>query len=139
MIVTFDVENFRARFPHLTSISDATLQACFDDVCEIYGNTDATSPFPYDPAQNIFKRRIFLYAATCHIATLEQWSQSGQEGRITNASQGSVSSTFDLYKANKETPDWWNQTLCGQQAWRMLKALLCGGRFYGFKENHPFG
>ncbi len=139
MIVTFDVDGFRARFPHLTDISDATLSAVFDDVCTMYGNTDDKSLFAYDPDQGIYSRRTFLYAATCHLATLEQWQKNGQTGRITNASQGSVSTAFDLYKSNKDLPDWWNQTLCGQQAWRMLSALTKGGRFYGFTRNHPFG
>lgn len=81
----------------------------------------------------------FLYAVTCHLATLELWNKNGQPGRVTSASQGSVNTSFDLFKSNKDTADWWNQTLCGQQAWQMLKGRTKGGRFYGYKINHPFG
>lgn len=139
MQVTFDIDEFRARFPHLTDISDATLQACFDDACTMYGNDDSTSLFAYDPDNGKLQRRTFLYAVTCHLATLQQWAANGQAGRVTSASQGSVSTSFDLLKTNRDVPDWWYQTICGQMAWRLMAGKLCGGRVYLFKHHHPFG
>lgn len=77
----------------------------------------------------------------CHLSFsyIRAVEQNGQPGRVTSASQGSVNTSFDLFKSNKDTADWWNQTLCGQQAWQMLKGRTKGGRFYGYKINHPFG
>ena len=49
MIVTFDIDAFRSRYPHLADISDATLESCFEEVCAIWGNTDELSKFEYDP------------------------------------------------------------------------------------------
>lgn len=139
MIVTFDIDKFRSRYPHLTDISDATLREIFNEVSAEYGNTDDASPFEYDPAHDKYKRFWFLYAVVCHLATLQQWNKNGQQGRLTSASQGSVSTSFDLIKEGSFTGDWWCQTQCGQAAWRMLKSTVLGGRFYGFKKNHPFG
>lgn len=139
MIVTFDVDKFRSRYPDLADISDATLESCFEDACAVWGNTDETSQFEYDPENGKIKRRLFLYSVTCHLATLQKWGKNGQQGRLTSASQGSVSTSFDLLKTNKFTGDWWCQTQCGAFAWYLLQAIVKGGRFYGFSHNHPFG
>lgn len=139
MIVVFDIDDFRSRYPDLADISDTTLSAIFDEAASEYGNTDATSLFDYNPDKQIYKRKWFLYAVVCHLATLQQWQKNGQQGRLSSASQGSVSTSFDLLKANNFTGDWWCQTLCGQSAWRMLQSVTKGGRFYGFSHNHPFG
>lgn len=139
MQVTFDIDSLRSRYPHLSDISDATLEACFEDACVMYGNTDSTSLFAYDPDDGVYSRRIFLYAVTCHLATLQQWAANGQPGRVASASQGSVSTSFDLLKTNRDTADWWYQTPCGSMAWQLLKGKLRGGRVYVFPHRHPFG
>lgn len=139
MIVTFDIDAFRSRYPHLADISDATLESCFEEVCAIWGNTDERSKFEYDPEHGKITRRLFLYNATCHLATLQLWEKNGQTGRIASASQGSVSTSFDLLKTNSFTGNWWCQTPCGTTAWMLLQSLIRGGRFYGFSHNHPFG
>ncbi len=139
MIVIFDIDAFRSRYPHLADISDATLESCFEDACATWYNTDEKSLFPYNPDKGEFKRKLFLYAVTCHLATLQLWEKNGRQGRLASASQGSVSTSFDLLKANNFTGDWWCQTQCGAMAWRMLQAVVKGGRFYGCSHNHPFG
>lgn len=139
MKVEFDIDVFRCRYEHLADISDEALKMCFQDACELYGNDDSSLCFKYEPENDIYARRAFLYAVTCHLATLELWNKNGQPGRVISASQGSVNTSFDLFKSNKDTADWWNQTLCGQHAWQMLKGRTKGGRFYGYKINHPFG
>ena len=64
---------------------------------------------------------------------------AGQQGRIASASQGSVSTSFDLLKANSLTAQWWLQTPCGTQFWIMSQSYRKGGRVYISKHFHSYG
>lgn len=141
MDVTLDVDEFRSWFPGLTTcvIPDALLEALWTQVCSLLGNTDATSFAPYQPDAKpaIIERKVLLYYALCHLATLS--TRGDQPGRVASASEGSVSTSFDLIKAQSQTAQWWNQTPCGSTYWTMTAKYRRGGRIYVSSNYHPWG
>ncbi|MGJ1042649.1 DUF4054 domain-containing protein [Staphylococcus epidermidis] len=63
-----------------------------------------------------------------------------QVGRVASASQGSVSTSFDLPKSgNSAAAEFWNRTNCGMQVWLMLAPYRLGGRIYLSNHSHPWG
>lgn len=140
-VVEFDLEEFRTWFPGLSEAvaPDAMLTAFFEQACELVGNTDETSFAPYEPDAQppVLKRKALLYYATCHLATLA--ARGDQPGRVAAASQGSVSTTFDLIQSNGQTAQWWNQTGCGATYWALTAPYRLGGRMYVGNNYHPWG
>lgn len=139
--VELDVAEFRTWFKGLTEevISDQLLGVFWEQACGIVGNTDGTSFAPYDPTATPPKleRKALLYYALCHLATLSV--RGDQPGRIASASEGSVSTSFDLIKSNSQTAQWWNQTPCGSTYWTLTAKYRMGGRLYGQSHYHPWG
>lgn len=141
MEVALDIEEFRQWFPGLTEevISDTLLEILWSQVCSLIGNTDATSFAPYDPEATppVIERKVLLYYALCHLATLS--TRGDQSGRVASASEGSVSTSFDLIKSESQTAQWWNQTPCGSTYWTMTAKYRRGGRIYVSSDYHPWG
>lgn len=142
--VTFDYTEFLARFPRMTAaaatgaLTEAMAQAAWEVVASWLG-ADDSSPYPYDPDNGVVTRKTLLYLALCHLLSLDL-SPDGQSGRIASASQGSVSTSFDLIRANGLMAQWWLQTPCGSQYWVMSAPWRLGGRLYGgSRHHHPWG
>ena len=141
-VVTLSISEFLGMFPHLQTayndgkIDDTIIQENFDTVAEWLGNDDS-SLFPYNPPKILTRKRL-LYFATCHLLTLFL-NPAGQQGRLASASQGSVSTSFDLIRANSVTAQWLLQTPCGSSFWVMSQAYRKGGRVYAHKHFHPYG
>lgn len=139
--VELDLAEFRTWFPGLSEevAPDSMVGAFFSQAEEIVGNTDETSFAPYNPDANPpqTKRKALLYYATCHLLTLA--IRGDQPGRVASASQGSVSTSFDLIKSNSQLSQWWNQTGCGATYWALTAPYRMGGRLYGIPKNHPWG
>lgn len=74
MDVALDIEEFRSWFPGLTEtvINDVLLGVLWDQVGAIVGTTDADSFAPFDPDATppVLERKVLLYYALCHMATL---------------------------------------------------------------------
>lgn len=142
--VVFDYEEFITRFDHINKavaegkLTETSVTAAYDSIASWQG-ADDNSIYPYDPENGITLRKDVLYLMTCHILTLQLWSGTGQSGRIASASQGSISTSFDLLKSSKDIPNYWYQTPCGQQFWMMTASYRVGGRFYGVRNYHPWG
>ena len=139
--VELNAEEFRKWFPGLAEdvIPDELLGILWEQVCEIVGNTDATSIAPYDPEATPPKneRKPLLYYALCHFATLT--NRGDQPGRIASASEGSVSTSFDLIQSKSQTAQFWNQTPCGTMFWTLTAKYRVGGRLFGGGHYHPWG
>lgn len=138
--VAWDEEAWRELYPQFSGITSAQLDMLWQMACTIVDNTE-TSPFPYDPDNNVYVRKIILYALMCHLATLATWDANGQQGALASASEGSVSASFQMpqYPATSVSAQWYNQTLCGRTAFNLLRAYALGGRYYAVKHFHPFG
>ena len=93
--VTLNISDFRIFYPAFEDAAkypDSLITLMFNQACAILGNSD-DSIYPYDPSHGKLQRMFILYAATCHLLTLRGMAP-GQTGRITSASQGSVSTSF---------------------------------------------
>lgn len=141
--VEFDYGEFLRRFPKMAAAAAAgTLTEEY--ATEVWGvvagwlGAGDESPYPYDPPRSVL-RKTLLYLATCHLISLGLMPE-GQEGRLASASQGSVSTSFDLVRANGLIAQWWLQTPCGSQYWVMSAPWRLGGRVYrGGHTYHPWG
>lgn len=139
-VVVFDPEKFRKWYPHFSDeekYPDELLDAYFLMAVEFVGNDDS-SIAPYNPPLTT-TREVLLYLATCHLATLDDNDLGTPVGRIASASQGSVSTSFDLIKGNSTSADWWLQTQCGARYWMLTAKYRLGGRFYTNNHYHPWG
>ena len=139
-IVTFDPSEFRAIYPGYSDevkYTDEYLSSYFDIATNFIPNTD-TSFVPYDPEHNITIRATLLNYVTCHLLGLADLP-NGQAGRVASASQGSVSTSFDLLSGKSNAAQWWMQTQCGAMAWQLMARYRLGGRIYTQSNFHPWG
>lgn len=118
--VVFNYGAWAARYPNLTAgttpdaVADQFLIAGLS-----YFNNSAGSPEP-DPA----KRQIILFLITAHLVMLTQKTGGADRtqmvGRVSSASQGSVSVSMDAAGA-PSAAWWWSQTQYGAMAYSILR------------------
>ena len=112
--VIFNPANFKARYPEFTAVSDDSLTMCFDEATLYLSNSDNS------PVQNIARRTTLLNMLTAHVAFLSgKLSADGMPkpvGRVSNASEGSVSAGFEY--ATPGTQAWFVQTQYGASFWQ---------------------
>lgn len=139
-VYEFKVSDFRAEFPAFaddTKYPDTTITQAYNVVVSFFQNTDS-SVFPYDPENGDYTRKRLIDFGVCHLLTLDDQPMD-QPGRIASASEGSVSTSFDLMKANSTVGDWWAQTKCGRLVWVLLAPFIYGVRIYVQSKFHPWG
>ena len=114
-VAVFDYTTWAARYPELAATVDAALAGIyFDEACLYLNNTDASS------VVNAAKRLVLLNMLTAHIAAMNMPGSSALVGRISNASEGSVSVAAD-YQA-PGTAAWYAQTKYGAAYWQATVA-----------------
>lgn len=140
-VVALNISDFRTFYPRFsdsTKYPDTLITAMFDVACSLINNTE-NSFIPYDPTHGIKLRERILYAAVCHLLTMNEQGDE-QTGVITSASQGSVSVGFSPVNGTSYAAQYWSQTRCGQLVWMLLSPYRLGGRFYTESpEYHPYG
>ena len=124
-VVELDAAAWREGFPAFASATDAQITQWFGAACLLVGN-DEGGVIPYDPPSRL-QRRIIIDLVMCHLATLDR--RGDAVGRVTSATQGSVSSSTD-YAAGGKNAAWWTQTQCGATAWQLLKPYRSGGAYF---------
>jgi hypothetical protein len=112
--VAFDPTAFKARYPEFVTVSNDTLTAYFTEATLYLDNTDAS------PITNLVFRELLLNMIVAHLAQIYSGS-NGQApsqlvGRISQASEGSVSVTTDAMPVAGSAA-WFNQTKYGAQYW----------------------
>ena len=135
-VVVFDPQEWLEAYPQFKDkLTDAQLENAFGIACLLLDNTDA-SPVPYDPAKGIETRKVLLWLLVCHLTTLAM-RPVGQAGALTSATEGSVSTGFQI----PTTPNaqYFMQTSCGQSYWQALRKFVVGGRYYDKIHFHPWG
>lgn len=115
-VVVFDIAAFRVRYPEFSAVSDAALQAYFDDAAALYlNNTDAS------PVASVTTRAALFNMLVAHLTALivgvNGQPASQLVGRVTQAAEGSVSVTVDP-GAVPGTGAWYAQTKYGAQYWQ---------------------
>jgi hypothetical protein len=109
--VELDADKFNALLPEFSSYSAAELAGYFSRA-ELYIENGAAATIPDPPRESI------LYLTMAHLMTLYKDGRGGSVGRISSASQGSVSVSFDFPAAAAGGNGiWWNQTQYGAEVW----------------------
>ena len=122
MIVVFDVDYWKTRYPEFVAMADALAQAYFDEATLYVDNSDGS------PVTDATERKLLLNMVTAHLASINAVSASGRPaGRISSATEGSVSASFDLQVPG--TAGWFGQTQHGFSYWQAT-AKYRMGRIY---------
>lgn len=120
-VAVFDYDLWAARYPELApSVSRAMAAALFDEAGAYLDNTDVS--IVADPV----KRLRLLNMLVSHLAVLNVavngQAPSGLVGRITNASEGSVSVATDIGTMTNASA-WFMQTRYGMSFWQATASL----------------
>jgi len=118
-VVVFDPAAFKQRYPEFDSLADALLEDYFVEATIYLDNTDRSL------VVDVQIRRRLLWMLTAHIAAINSGANgegaSGLVGRISSASEGSVSVGVEgapMTDANA----WYMQTPYGAQYWQATSA-----------------
>lgn len=110
-VVTFDSKAFRALYPMFAAASNDLLQARFNQAATLYlDNTDASL------IADLKEREQLLFLLVAHLCAL-RGEDNGLVGRITSASEGSVSVSVDSSGSN-DASWWYLQTPYGADYWQ---------------------
>ena len=118
-IATFSYQEFIAVYPTFSCLSALQAQAYFDQAT-MYHRNDGFGPVATEAIQ-----KMLLYMLTAHIATLLSGGSNGGAapvGRLSSASEGSVSAEFDLGADVKMNQAWFVQTQYGLSYWQATAA-----------------
>lgn len=116
--ITFDYAAWQAAYPLLATVPSADATGYFNLATMLFRN-DGTSPAP-----TVAMQTTLLYLLTAHMAKLfAPQSQGGQAagivGRISNASEGSVSVQTEYSSQISDSQAFYIQTTYGALFWQM--------------------
>lgn len=117
-VVQYDSADFLGRYPEFTTLNTSNpqaLPACFAEAA-LYLDNSANSR-----VQQVEQRQPLLYMLTAHIAALyfplNTAAASGAVGRVSQATEGSVSVTLDMGQVTFNAA-WFLQTKYGASYWQ---------------------
>lgn len=118
--VTFDPAAFKARYPEFAAVSSVALRDYFTEACIYLANADK-------PVRNEARRLMLLNMLTAHVGFLGgALSADGMPrpvGRLSQASEGSVSASFDSVPATPGSGAWFQQSAYGYAFWQATSSL----------------
>ena len=124
--VVFDPAAFKARYPEFAAVANPTLAACFDEAGLYLSNTDNS------PVQNLTRRATLLNMLTAHVAyiggLLSADGMPRPVGRVSQASEGSVSAAFEGVPPTPGSGAWFQQSQYGA-AFGQATSSLRGMRY----------
>lgn len=119
--VTFNAAAFKVRYPEFAPVADALLGEYFKEAGLYLSNADNS------PVRNVDRRAVLLNMLTAHVAALGgALSADGMPrpvGRISQASEGSVSASFEDAPATPGSGAWFRQTQYGAAYWQATSSL----------------
>lgn len=119
--VVFDPAAFKARYPEFYNASTPSLAACFDEAGLYLSNTDNS------PVQNLTRRATLLNMLTAHVAyiggLLSADGMPRPVGRVSQASEGSVSAAFEGVPPTPGSGAWFQQSQYGTAFWQATSSL----------------
>ncbi len=114
--VVFDSTEFLAMFPQFSTVLVAALTANFNLACQLLDNTAASI------VQDAPTRQYYLYLLTAHITQLLNGVNgsppSGIVGRISSATQGSITVQSEWAAAMGNAEAYFVQTIFGATFWQ---------------------
>ena len=119
--VVFDPAAIKARYPEFAAVADPTLAACFDEAGLYLSNTGNS------PVQNLTRRATLLNMLTAHVAyiggLLSADGMPRPVGRVSQASEGSVSAAFEGVPPTPGSGAWFQQSQYGAAFWQATSSL----------------
>ncbi len=114
--VEFNYALWIARYPEFTSVTEATALMYFNEAV-IYHRNDGTGPVTDNTVQLALLNMIVAHIAMRY-AIINGVPPSPLVGRVTNASEGSVSvGVGGFANVQPATMEWWLQTKPGSDYW----------------------
>lgn len=112
-VVEFNVNKFRSLYPTLKSTDDQ-LNWYFVESTMLLNNTSKSC------VKNLTEREVLLFLLVAHFSILQQRIEGDNEvvGRISSASQGSVSVSLDNGQTTL-SDKWYQQTPYGSKYWAL--------------------
>lgn len=128
-IVVLDIAKFRAMFPELSNVTDIALQFLFDQSTDYLNNTE------YSLVIDATKRERLLYLLMAHLAYVRYGDAngnggSGLVGRLSSASEGSVSVSSDAGQIEFRYM-WYTQSPYGMDFWQATKVYRMANYYPG--------
>lgn len=123
-VVVLNTVKFKEAFPEFAAVPDGRLNVLFTMATStVLDNTDAS------PVTSEQERESLLFLLLAHMLTLygtgplaggaAGTGPSGAVGRVSTATEGSVSSSMEYHAAASATEAWFNQTQYGAMYWVM--------------------
>jgi len=113
-VVSFVYADWAAAYPELaTFTTEGAATGLFGRACLLLDNTDA-SPSPYNPPA-VTERLTLLYLLVAHLAALANPARAGLSGRVSSATQGTVTVALELSPSSGRP--YYNQTSYGLEYW----------------------
>lgn len=127
--VVLSVDGFRKRYPEFDNVTDTALSNLFD-MAELYISNDYGSV-----VTNLNKRETLMYLIVAHLCYIRYGDNkgnggSGMVGRISSASEGSVSVSADVGAVEFRNA-WYTQSPYGMDFWQATKVYRMGVWFSG--------
>lgn len=142
-VAVFDYALWVATYPEFTSVTEPMAQAQFDAATLFLDNTDCS------PVTNVSARLTLLNMITAHLVklftTVAGQAPSGLVGRVTSATEGSVTVTAEFVAAKNALEAWWLQTPYGAMYWaatagyRTMRYVPGPRPFLGSSRASPYG
>ena len=121
MIAVFNSQQFLSRYPEFSNVDIGTLGAMFFEAGLYLDNSDCS------PVQNIAIRTVLLNMLTAHIAfiggVLSADGQPRPVGRMSMASEGSVSASFEMNLPTAGSGPWFAMSQYGSAFWAATSSL----------------
>jgi hypothetical protein len=125
-VAVFNLANFQARYPQFSAVSPTRLGVLFLEAGLYLSNSDSS------PVRDVTRRGTLLNMLVAHISFLAgDLSADGQAqpvGRVSQASEGTVSASFEGVPPTPGTGAWFQQTQYGAAFWQAT-ANLRGMRY----------
>jgi hypothetical protein len=122
--VPFVFDVWASAYPMFSNIDQNTIQAVVLPLAQSYHRNDGGGPIN-DP---VIQTQA-LWLAVAHVAQL-MFGSTTQEasplvGRVSNATEGSISVTAE-YNDKNPAGAWWEQTTYGAAYWQLIKSYAMG-------------
>lgn len=143
-VVTFDPTAFKAEYPEFSGASDARCNNMFTIASQSYlDNTDNS------PVMDVTYRTQLFFMLVAHLLLLLQTSDTptlnnAPPGRLSNATEGSVSSAFEyILPQGSAMAAWFVQTKYGAMYWtataRFRSAIYIANGASGIGASQAYG
>lgn len=128
-IVVLDITKFRAMFPEFSNVNDSALPFLFDKTTDYLNNSD------FSLVDDVIKRERLLYLLMAHLAYMRYGDVngnggSGMVGRISSASEGSVSVSSEAGQVEFRYM-WYTQSPYGMDFWQATKVYRMANYYPG--------